>query len=157
MTDVRLKISPPWITHIHMIQALFDGDPQIACNVGTNESGEPFITLACNNGDKVTALQQILPTEVTFGNIPLHIAIDGIPSNRAFVSNGYNWFGMVYIVFKNCVVQFFNDNLNDCHGVLSTLYEDIAREVLTGDVVQGVYFNTDVERGKLGKPLGEWP
>ena len=180
MTDVRLKISPPWITHIHMIQALFDGDPQIACNVGTNESGEPFITLACNNGDKVTALQQILPTEVMFGNIPLHITIDGIPSNRAFVSkkelfevafeknpafayavapadDGYNWFGMVYIVFKNCVVQFFNDNLNDCHGVLSTLYEDIAREVLTGDVVQGVYFNTDVERGKLGKPLGEWP
>lgn len=180
MTDVRLKISPPWITHIHMIQALFDGDPQIACNVGTNESGEPFITLACNNGDKVTALQQILPTEVTFGNISLHIAIDGTPSNRAFVSkkelfevafdknpafayavapadDGYNWFGMVYVVFKNCVVQFFNDNLNDCHGVLSTLYEDIAREVLTGNAVQGVYFNTDVERGKLGKPLGEWP
>lgn len=180
MTDVRLKISPPWITHIHMIQVLFDGDPQIACNVGTDKGGEPFITLACNNGDKVTALQQILPTEVMFGNIPLHITIDGIPSNRAFVSkkelfevafaknpafayavapadDGYNWFSMVYIVFKNCVVQFFNDNLNDCHGVLSTLYEDIAREVLTGNAVQGVYFNTDVERGKLGKPLGEWP
>ena len=180
MMDVRLKISPPWITHIHMIQALFDGDPQIAFYEEVDAGGEPFITLACNNGDKVTALQQILPTEVMFGNIPLHITIDGIPSNRAFVSkkelfevafeknpafayavspgdDGYNWFGMVYIVFKNCVVQFFNDNLNDCHGVLSTLYEDIAREVLTGDVVQGVYFNTDVERGKLGKPLGEWP
>jgi len=35
---------------------LFDGDPQIACNVGVNEGGEPMITLACNNGDKVTAL-----------------------------------------------------------------------------------------------------
>ena len=137
MTDIRLKISPPWITHIHMIQALFDGDPQIACNVGADEGGEPFITLACNNGDKVTALQQILPTEVMFGNIPLHIAIDGIPSNRAFVSkkelfevafaknpafayavapadDGYNWFGMgekflLEMLYKECtLIQMLN-------------------------------------------------
>lgn len=178
--NVRLKLSPPWITHIHELQALFDGDPQIACNVGVDTGGEPKIALACNNGDKVAALQQILPTEVMFGNIPLHIIVDGIPSNRAFknkkelfevafeknpafayavapAEDGYAWFDMVYVVFKNCVVQFFNDNLNDCHGVLSTLYEDIARDVLTGDGVKGVYFNTDVERGKLGKPLGEWP
>lgn len=33
MTDVRLKISPPWVTDINKIQALFDPDPQIACNV----------------------------------------------------------------------------------------------------------------------------
>ena len=68
-----------------------------------------------------------------------------------------NWFSMVYVVFKNCVVQFFNDNLNDCHGVISTLYQDIAADVLTGEGAQGVYFNTDVERGQIGKPLGEWP
>ena len=180
MADVRLKISPPWITYIHKVQALFDGDPQIACNVKADNGGEPVIALACNNGDKVVALQQILPTEVMFGNIPLHIVIDGIPSNRAFknkkelfevafeknpafayavspADDGYAWFSMVYVVFKNCVVQFFNDNLNDCHGVISTLYQDIAEEILTGDAVNGVFFNTDVERGKLGKPLGEWP
>lgn len=180
MKDVRLKLSPPWITHIHEIQALFDGDPQIACNIGVDTGGEPTIALACNNGDKVAALQQILPTEIMFGNIPLHIIVDGIPSNRTFrnkkelfevafaknpafayavapAEDGYAWFDMVYVVFKNCVVQFFNDNLNDCHGIVSTLYEDIARDILTGDAVQGVYFNTDVEVGKLGKPLGEWP
>ncbi len=179
MANVRLKISPPWVTYINKIQALFDGDPQIACNVKWN-APNPAITLACNNGDKVAALLQILPTEVKFGNIVLKVNVDGIPSNRAFVNkkelfetafeknpafayavapaaDGYNWFDMVYVVFKNCVVQFFNDNLNDCHGVISTLYQDIAEEVLTGESVQGVYFNTDVERGKLGKPLGEWP
>lgn len=179
MADVRLKISPPWVTYINKVQALFDGDPQIACNVKWN-APNPAITLACNNGDKVAALLQILPTEVKFGNIVLKVNVDGIPSNRAFVNkkelfevafeknpafayavapadDGYNWFDMVYVVFKNCVVQFFNDNLNDCHGVISTLYQDIAEEVLTGESVQGVYFNTDVERGKLGKPLGEWP
>ena len=180
LTNVRLKVLPPWSTHINMIQALFDGDPQIACNTNY-EAVNPTITLACSNGDKVTALQKILPPEVEFGNVILKINIDGVPSNRAFknkkelfevafagnpafaycvspVDQGYYWFDMVYVVFKNCVVQFFNDNLNDCHGIISILYEDIAREVLTtNEAVDGVYFNTDVEVGKLGKPLGEWP
>ena len=179
MSDVRLKISPPWITYINKIQALFDGDPQIACNVSTS-GANPSIVLACNNGDKVTALQQILPTEVTFGNVILKIEVAGTPSNRAFTSKkelfevafnknpafayafspvdeGYNWFNITYVVFKNCVVQFFNDNLNDCHGIISTLYQDIADEILTGEAVQRVYFNTDVEHGQLGMPLGEWP
>ena len=179
MSEVRLKISPPWVTYINKVEALFDGDPQIACNVDYN-SENPYIVLACNNGDKVAALQKILPEEVSFGGITLKVGVDGVPSNRAFktkkelfetaffknpafayavspVDEGANWFDMTYVVFKNCVVQFFNDNLNDCHGVISTLYQDIAEEILTGDGVFGVYFNTDIERGALGMPLGEWP
>ena len=178
MDDVRMKISPPWVTTINMITVLFDGDPQIACNVNDNGKN-PFITLACNNGDKVTALQQILPNEFEFGNIKLKVNIDGVPSNRVFKSKkelfetvfagnpafayavapseDTYWFSMTYVVFKNCVVQFFNDNLDDCHGIISTLYQDIAKEILTGEAAMGVYFNTDVERGSLGLPLGEWP
>ena len=179
MSSVRLKILPPWSIVIRKFEALFDGDPQIACN--TDFSGaHPSIVLACYNGDKVTALQKILPEEIEFGGVVLKIAVDGIPSNRAFankkelfetafsnnpafayavspVDEGYNWFAATYVVFKNCVVQFFADNLNDCHGVISTLYQDIAEELLTGDGAQGVFFNTDIERGALGKPLGEWP
>ena len=179
MADVRLKILPPWSIVIRKIEALFDGDPQIACN--SDFSGaHPKIILACNNGDKVTALQKILPDKINFGGIDLEVGVDGVPSNRAFtnkkelfetafagnpafayavspVDEGYNWFAMVYVVFKNCVVQVFADNLNDCHGLISTLYQDIAAEILTGEGAQGVCFNTDVEVGKLGKPLGEWP
>ena len=179
MNEPRLKILPPWVVVIRKFEALFDGDPQIACN--TNFSGSnPAIVLACNNGDKVTALQQILPEEITFGGVTLKIAVDGTPSNRAFtnkkelfetafsgnpafayavspVDEGYNWFSIVYVVFNNTVVQFFADNLNDCHGIISTLYQDIATELLTGPAAQGVFFNTNVERGALGKPLGEWP
>ena len=179
MSEPKLKILPPWSTFIFInkVIALFDGDPQIACNVDYSGSS-PSIVLACNNGDKVNALQQVLPSEVSFGIVVLHISIDGTPSNRAFankkelfdtlfeknpayaysmspVDDGFNWFAMTYVVFKNCVVQFFNDNLNDCHGIISTLYEDIAREILTGDGANGCYFNTDVEVGKLGMPLGE--
>ena len=70
---------------------------------------------------------------------------------------GYYFFSLTYVVFKNCVVQFFNDNLNDCHGLISTLYQDIAAEIFEDADLHNVYYNTDVEVGKLGKPLGEWP
>lgn len=179
MQEIKLKILPPWSITIKKFEALFDGDPQIACNVDYS-SAAPSIVLACNNGDKVAALQRLLPDEIGYGNVKLKVMVDGTPSNRAFtnkkelfevafeknpafayaispVDEGYNWFSMVYVVFKNCVVQFFADNINDCHGVISTLYQDIAEEILTGEGAQGVFFNTDVERGALGKPLGEWP
>ena len=175
--DIRLKLSPPWITYINKLKALFGGDPQITFNV---DRDAPSVTLACNNGDKVAALLKLLPTDVQFGNVTLPIIIDGVPTDRAFINKqelfevvfeknpafayvvapvdaDYPWFGMIYVVFKNCVVQFFNDNLNDAHGVLSTLYQDIAYDLLTGDGADGVYFCTDVERGAVGKPLGEWP
>lgn len=65
------------------------------------------------------------------------------------------WFvPFTYVVFKNCVVQFFNDNLNDPHGIISTLYQEIAEEVL--ESVPNTYYCTDIEH-KLGMPLGEWP
>ena len=172
-------ILPPWTIVTRKLEALFDGDPQIAFNI--NYSGmHPAVVLSCNNGDKVAALLQILPSEIGFGNVKLPITIDGTPSNRAFktkvelfdtafkgnpayaysvcpAEDGYMWIGTTYVVFKNCVVQFAADNLNDCHGIISTLYQDIAEELLTGSATQGVFYNTDVERANLGKPLGEWP
>ena len=179
MGEVRLKMSPPWIVTIKKIEALFDGDPQIACNVDYS-SNDPSIVLACNNGDKVTALQKILPEEYEFGNVKLKVAVDGIPSNIAFankkelfetafkgnpafsmavspVDDGYAWFSMVYVIFKNVICQFFADNVADAHGLISTLYQEIAYDILTGEGAQGVYFCTDVEVGHLGKAIGEWP
>ena len=179
MENVRMKISPPWVTVIHKIEALFGGDPQIVLTPNY-EGKDPSIILSCNNGDKVTALQQILPSKFEFGNVALNIDIEGTPSDIAFrtkkdlfdtvfagnpvyaysvspVDDGAYWFSMVYVVFKNCVVQFFNDNLDDCHGIISTLYQDIAKDILAGTAVNGVYFNTDVERGSVGEPINEWP
>ena len=179
MSDVRLKMSPPWITFINEMEALFDGDPQIACNVDTTADG-PSITLATNNGDKGAALLKLLPVEKKFGNVTLTIGIDGPISNRAFTSTkelfetafagnpafaycvapteeGAWFFEFVYVVFKNCVVQFFNDNLDDAHGVVSTLYQNIAKDIFGNEgYLTSVHYCTDVER-KLGMPLGEWP
>ena len=84
MNDVRLKMSPPWVTYINKLQALFDGDPLIAFNI---DATKPSVVLATSNGDKATALRKLLPTEVQFGNITLHVGVDGPESNRAFLSN----------------------------------------------------------------------
>ena len=180
MSEERLKVSPPWITYIHKLTALFDEDPQIAFNVDFSADRGPSVTLSINNGEKAAALIKLLPTEVEYGNITLTVTVDcNHISNRAFVSKkelfetafegnpifayavapadeGYWYPTITYVVFKNCVVQFFNDNLNDCHGLVSTLYQDIATDIFLDEVSEGVFFNTDVEK-KLGKPLGEWP
>ena len=181
MNDVRLKISPPWVTYVNKLQALFDPDPLIAFNVNYQGEDGPLVVLATNDGEKAAALVKILPTEKNFGGVKLTIDVDcPTMSNRAFVSkkelsetafkgnpvfayavcpieDGYWFYAITYVVFKNCVVQFFNDNLNDCHGLISTLYQDIAAEIFADGGVEGVYYNTDVEVGKLGMPLGEWP
>ena len=183
MNNVRLKLSPPWITYVNELKALFDGDPMIAFNDDFHNEAGPTVVIACGNGDKTAALMKLLPTEKVFGNVKLHILVDGVPTNRAFTSmkelfdtvfqgnpafayavepnlDGYNWIPVAYVVFKNCVVQFFNDNLNDCHGIISTLYETIAEDIFKEFKENNnaiVYFNTDIERGAIGKPLGEWP
>lgn len=177
MTKVRLKLSPPWITFINKVQALLDGDPEIAINV---DSEERSLIVATNNGDKAAALLKLLPSEKTWGNITWTIGVDGPVSNRAFTSNkelfdtafsknpayaysvapaqdGYYYIDFTYVVFKNCVVQFFNDNLNDAFGNISTLYQEIAADVFDEQTPVGVHYCTDIERGKVGKPLGEWP
>lgn len=61
-----------------------------------------------------------------------------------------------YIVFEKEVVQYFNDNLGDIHGIESTLYQDLAEEVF--DEHDSIFFCTDIEDGlSFGTPLGEWP
>ena len=181
MTDVRLKILPPWSTYINKLEALFDGDPQIAFNVdwdGANPSVLSLV-LATNNPDKATALMKLLPAEKKFGNVTLLINVDcptvsnlafatakdlfetafsGNPAFAYVVTTGEYWcVDFTYVVFKNCVVQFFNDNLNDPHGIVSTLYQEIASEVFAdmNFVGGGIAYCTDVER-KLGKSIDEW-
>lgn len=86
--------------------------------------------------------------DAAFENNPVYctaVRIDTIFSND-----------ITYVVFKNKVVQFFNDNLNDLHGNVSTLYQEIAHDVFDMTSLNGVMFCTDIE-AKVGMPLGEWP
>lgn len=177
MNEVRLKILPPWSIYIKKLQAMFDGDPQIAFNVNW-DGRNPSVVLATNNPEKAAALIKLLPEEKEFGNVTLKIAVDcpktsniafptakalfetAFDKNPAFAyvvtTEGYWYVDFTYIVFVNEVCQFFADNLNDPHGVISTLYQDIASEIFEHlEFPGGIAYCTDTK--KLGKPLGEWP
>lgn len=177
--EVKTKLSPPWIETLSKLTAMFEEDPDI----NIKYDGEYNVKLYVNNVDKANALYYLLKDEYHYGNILF--TVDVIPPNgevnfsiiketvqlyaAAFKNNpvfsfihkveGIFGFNATYVVFKNKVVQYFNDNLNDIYGNTSTLYEDIARDIFEDGtcVNQGVFYCTDVVDNKLKKPLGEWP
>ena len=177
MADVRLKISPPWIVFVNELNAMFQNDPQIHIEY---DNDEVEVKLFVDNSGKAAALAYLLPYEVEFGNVVLGVSV--VPPNNDIIVpitstmeylfntafNGNPVFAythsvkgifnnkITYVVFKNRVVQFFCDNLNDIHGNMSTLYEDIARDIFDDENLRGVFYCTDIEE-KIGKPLGEWP
>ena len=155
----ELKQSAPWFTFFKEFQALFGEDPAI--KVEYNEV-DNIIKLYVEGEEKYEALAQLLPTEKVFGNVVTKIevipantlkseatplfqtAFEGNPVFAYAVSKGSDalTFGADYVVFKNKVVQFWNDELNDVNGNITTLYQEIAKDIF-GDV--GVFFCTDKE------------
>ena len=178
--EEKVGLSSPWTEFYREVKELFGLDPEI--RIAYDESNY-VISLYVSNGDKAEALTKLLPDTVEFGNVSVKICV--IPPNlgdigvtdilkKAFDKNPVLSYirsvklfetDVNYVVFKNKVVQYFNDDLSDVNGLKSTLYETIAADVFKD--LPGVYFCTDIpigmdEEGKessesLGKPLSEWP
>jgi len=159
----KLKVSPPWVTFYHEIEALFGRDPDIGIIYDEDEN---IINLYVDNPSKADAMTQLLPPERTFGNVTIRVNI--IPGNTveatpeslfeaAFANNPVLAFTksvpgvfsnpIAYVVFQNKVVQFWNDNLNDVYGNCTTLYQDIAKDVFGEH--DGIFYCTDREK-KVG-------
>lgn len=51
---------------------------------------------------------------------------------------------VIYVVFRNEVVQYYNDDLGDYHGQCSTLYQNIATDIFKP--IEGVHYCTDKPR-----------
>lgn len=167
MENNGIQLASPWVNFYRELEALFGEDPEI--RIEYNE--EDNIVIYVDNKEKAEALQELLPFSKDFGNVTVFINI--IPCNlertlnksifeKAFKGNPVFAYTVDskklpihYVVFKNRVVQYFNDALNDAHGVRSTLYQEIAKDVF-GEV-NGVYFCTDLTDNDVGMPLGEWP
>ena len=60
MTDVRLKISPPWITYVNQLSVLFGEDPEITIEYNNDIYR---VELFVDNEDKAEALSRLLPIE----------------------------------------------------------------------------------------------
>lgn len=172
----KLKLSPPWDIYYREVEELFKEDPEVRVIYDEEEN---VISLYVDNQVKADALSALMPEVKEFGNVKLYIKV--IPSNVAtlcatslsHISDALEGNGalsyiktvrglfnndVTYVVFKNKVVQYFNDSLFDVNGLCSTLYQNIAEDVFNH--VDGVFYCTDVPNngvGSLGKPLGEWP
>lgn len=165
----NMKLSPPWVAFVHEVEALFEDDGEIRILYDQDNN---VLKLFVDDVGKADALSQLIPAEKIFGNVTLKIEI--IPSNKEvskadlfekafagnsaleFVFTADTPFGKInYAIFKNKVVQFFNDQMDDINGNRSTLFQDIAKDVFGTD--HGVFYCTEAVNPNLQKPLGEWP
>ena len=167
----KLKLAAPWTIYYRQMQALFNKDKDVRVIF---DEDTPAVNIYVGNNTKAAALTKLLPEKQTFGNIVLKINVvpgnegaqsslgliqDALYGNEAVVDivpvTGVFTNPLLYVIFAKEVVQFFNDDLSDAHGICSTLYQDLAKEIL--GQLPGVYFCTDVDKDTLGKTLGEWP
>ena len=165
----KVGLSAPWVKFYREINALFGDDPDIRV---VYDEDNVITNIYVEDADKADALTQLLPVEKEFGNVTMQINV--IPANtmsatkaslitRAFRGNPAYSYGTTvegifsspihYVVFKNKVVQYFNDDLGDVNGNCSTLYQEIAKDVIGES--EGIHFCTDVETDgvSLGAPL----
>lgn len=175
----KISLSPPWVVRYRELDALFKEDPGV--HVFFDED-KPEIKLCVEDENKATALYELLEEKVEYGNVTLKITVvpaNGVTLTKAaagatvaellvtafdgnkavsFIKNGTPPFtiGMVFIVFKKKVVQYYTDDIGDIYGFHSALYEQLAEKIFPPH--ENVHFCTDiVDDGVLGATLGKWP
>lgn len=156
--NANVGLSSPWMELFRKIEAMFKEDE--AVNVSMNNDTK-VITLNVSGTTKTKAIRQLLPESVPYGNITVKIEVNEVDDfdasdilkvykqafagNGAFVTTAVNEIlGMKFVVFAKEVVQYFNDDLGDVHGLRSTLYQEIAKEIFTNpSITDDVHFCTD--------------
>ena len=156
---MAIKLISPWMEYYHKIQAFFKKDSKVHVIMSEDEK---TIDLYVEDAAKADALAMMLPNEVKFGNVTVYVCVippngeeaestgdmyhDAFCTNEAFsfsrTVSGIMTNDITYVVFKNEVVQYYNDDLGDIYGQRSCLYENLAREIFTD--AHGVYFCTDL-------------
>ena len=157
-SEKNMKISAPWVTFAHQVETFFDGDPDILVDY---DDLEKKLTLRVSGTDKADALTELLPAEKNFGGVTLKIVV--VPANEKktpwmLIENALRGnvnysrtitvpidgsSAFTYACFKKVVAQYWNDNLGDPNGLVSCLYQDLAREIFNEK--NGVFFCTDSE------------
>lgn len=79
----KVKLSPPWESHMQMLKAFFKGDDRIEVVIGTQEGtqkGTVVGQIRVADADCFIALGQALRQTVKFGNVTLYVVI--VPANE---------------------------------------------------------------------------
>lgn len=148
----RLKLSPPWSIFYDEIRVMFEQDPEVTVVM---DEDHYTVYVYVNNPRKSAAIAKILEQEKKFGRITLKVQVpppdaiteefkDGVELYEAAFENNPRlsyikpkssiFDTSFYVVFKNEVIQYFNDDISDVNGNCSTLAEDIARDIFVGDL-----------------------
>lgn len=153
-----VKISPPWTTYYRELVELFKKDKEIFIE---HDEDKNVIEITTTKYEKSLALKKVLPCEKDFGGTKLKINIvykepkmDAINAFKELAINNpvfkYTYVfptsanPIAYVVFAKEVVQYWNDDMSDPHGITSTLYENLAREVFAENL--GIIFSTDSDK-----------
>lgn len=173
-----LKLSSPWVEYYRKITALFAGDRDIRI---VFDEEEPKLRIYVDDDQKARAMDALVGTEKVFGNVTLKIEVIPANDKVELLSatTGYtkterenlvqvlfkqnpnvvsikvieNFFDgtVTYVIFEKRVVQYFDDDLGSYYGLKSTLYESIAKDVLSP--VAGVYYCTSNDVNDIYKTL----
>lgn len=153
----KITMSPPWLGFFREIEALFKDDPEITIRYIEDPIA---VKLYVDNQAKADALDAILPKSRNFGGTTIYVqvvpsnsaknpskallfktAFEGNPAFREMIDiEGILTNPIHYCVFAKEVVQYWNDNLGDPYGKVSTLYQDIAKDIF--EDTEGVMFCT---------------
>lgn len=165
-----IKLVAPWVAFYREVEALFAEDPDVRVEYVAGDGEDPQVHVYVEGSDKAEALEELLPHERNFGALTVTLTV--IPANerrvtradlfrKAFDGNpalsfiatveGVMTNPISYVVFRNKVVQYWNDDLGDVNGNCSTLMQEIAKDVFGG--AEGIFFCTDTPEN-LGTPKG---
>ena len=167
----NLKLISPWRNYYHEIQAFFKEDPYVTVVFDEDNMEIKLFVQAPDKAEALTQILNpektfgettvkvtVIPANTMSREIKLmmksmieaeefdrviRIALD---CNGLFcdvcVIKGLLGFNAIYVLFNKNVVQYYNDNIGDLHGVKSTLAEDIARDIFVSR--PGVFYCTNV-------------
>jgi hypothetical protein len=150
MKSSQLNMASPWFTLFHKIKGVFSVDKELHVDedLTENEDGSYQFMIASQNGDKLAAIEKLLGTSYTFGNVRLIIkygyenqaeeenwrevyetAFKGNPYFREVIEKGNPVFGQLgYAVFAREILSFFDDNLMDYKGYSHFVVADAVRD-----------------------------
>jgi len=159
--NMTSTLSPPWYTYWNKIKSTVGASPSI--KVSDLEPTSPAnykVTIRSDNGGEANALAQILASSATFGNISLSVVVINPeqiiinPTSPEIVINLFNTAfrsnplyveakskpllagstEIVFPIFAEKVVQFFNDDLTDYYSNANLVAADAFKAVLQSHV-----------------------
>ena len=157
------KMQAPWVVYTKFVKVLFEYDPDVI--VGdwehTPDNDVYKLEILVKGSDKAASIAEVLPEREEFGNVTLEIEV--VPDNddeltmadhlrRAFAGNPAlvdvmevpvvpGGPSMAFALFAPEVLQIECDNAASPYGIVTTTYEDVAKDVLD---VDGVMIASDV-------------